>query len=216
MVVLKLIIPGTMEEEFKPHSILDHHHPDHHNNHVHFDGQALNEDEEESNGIRYKLTEPEKNIVTIHLGFLQIKHRYNLALQLPLNLCAATQKLVTTDSPVNGGGPVTIKLEQPETSNGMPSLWCKLLEYNNELDAKSSGEPVLDLVVEFMAHKERFLKEEMRLLLNDVDEITVIFTARVLGKDKGTPLLKNGVQSVSIELDDEDEGTSSDATGILH
>lgn len=200
------------DKEFIPHSILDHHHPDHHNNHVHFDNHDVNEDLDEDNGIRYKLTDPEKNIVTIHLGFLQIQHRYNLALQLPLNLCAATNKLVTD----NAGAPVKFTLMQPETSNGMPSLWCKLLQYNDELDAKASGEPVLDLVVEFMAHKEKFLKEEMHLLLNNVDEITIVFTARVLGKGKGTPLLRNGVQSVSVELDD-DEGTSSDATGgALH
>lgn len=200
------------KEEFKPHSILDHHHPDHHNNHVHFDNHDVNGDLEEDNTIRYKLTDPEKNIVTIHLGFLQIKHRYKLALQLPLSMCAATQKLVTEAT----AGPVSIKLEQPETTDGMPNLWCKLLEYNTELDAKSSGEPVLDVVVEFMAHKEKFLKDEMRLKLNDGDELTIVFTARVLGKGKGTPMLRNGVKSVSVDLDDEDEGTSSDATGALH
>lgn len=200
------------DKEFIPHSILDHHHPDHHNNHVHFDNHDVNEDLEEDNGIQYKLTDPAKNIVTIHLGFLQIKHRYKLALQMPLNLCVATQKLVTdaTDS-----APVAIKLEQPESTNGMLSLWCKLLEYNQELDTKASGEPVLDMVVEFMAHKEKFLREDMPLRLNDTDDLTIVFTARVLGKGKGTPLLRNGVQSVSIELDDDEEGTSSDATGVL-
>lgn len=204
---------ATDKGEFTPHSILDHHHPDHHNNHVHFDNHDVNDDLEEDNGIRYKLTAPEQNIVTIHLGFLQIQHRYKLALQLPLALCVATQKLATDSK----AAPVAIKLEQPETNNGMPSLWCKLLEYSNELDAKSSGEPVLDMVVEFMAHKEKFLKEEMRLLLNDGDELTIVFTARVLGKGKGTPMLRNGVQSVSVELDDDDEGTSSDGTaGVLH
>lgn len=145
--------------------------------------------------------------MTIHLGFLQIRHRYKLALQLPLDRCVATQNLVSE-------GPVTITLEQPESSNGV--LWCKLLEYNNALDAKSSGEPVLDLVVEFMAHKEKFLKEEMRLTLNGQDELTIIFTARVLGKGKGTPMLRNGIQSVSVEMDEDEDGTSSDATGVLH
>lgn len=200
------------DKEFIPHSILDHHHADHHNNHVHFDNHDVNEDLEEDNGIQYKLTDPDKNIVTIHLGFLQIQHRYKLALQMPLNLCAATQKLVAdaTDS-----APVTIKLEQPESTNGMLSLWCKLLEHNQELDTKASGEPVLDMVVEFMAHKEKFFREDMPLRLNDTDDLTIVFTARVLGKGKGTPLLRNGIQSVSIELDDDDEGTSSDATGVL-
>lgn len=201
----------SADADFKPHSIIDHHHPEHHNNHVHFDNHDVNDDLDEDNGIRYKLTDPEKNIVTIHLGFLQIQHRYNLALQLPLNLCVATQKLATEAQE----SPVAIKLEQIESTNGMPNLWCKLLEYGKELDSKSSGEPVLDMVVEFMAHKEKFLKEEMRMLLNDKDELTIVFTARVLGKGKGTPLLRNGVQSVSIELDD-DESTSSDATGVHH
>lgn len=169
----------------------------------------MNEDFEEDNGILYKVTDPEKNIVTIHLGFLQIKHRYKLALQIPLDRCVATQKLVSES-------PVTITLEQPESSNGMPSLWCKLVEYNNALDAKSSGEPVLDMVVEFMAHKEKFLKEEMRLMLNGQDELTIIFTSRVLGKGKGTPMLRNGIQSVSVEVDEDEDGTSSDATGVLH
>lgn len=175
---------------------------------MHFDSNALNEDpEEESGGIRYILTDPKKNIVTIHLGFMQIQHRYNLDIHLPLDLCAATQQLASSEAPV------AIKLEQCEPAKGTLNLWCKLLEYNNELDAKSS--PAVDFVVEFMAYKEKFLREEMRLRLNDADEMTIVFTARVLGKGMGTPLLRTGVQSVSVEVDDAD-GTSSDATGVLN
>lgn len=217
--VAVLFFPGTNGDkdhgtcEFHPHPIMDHHHPEHHDNHVHFHDDDVNDDLEEDNGIRYKLTDPEKNIVTIHLGFLQIRHCYKLALQLPLDRCAATQKLAARTKSEER----TIKLVQPESSVGLQSRTCKLLEYGNELDAKSSGEPILDLVVEFTAHKEKFVKEEMRLVLNDTDELTIIFTARVLGKGKGTPMLRNGIQSVlSVDVDDDESGTSSDATGVLH
>lgn len=217
--IIQLTIPGTTTAagcdktnggsgtEFKPHSIICHHHPEHQDNHVHFDDHDVNDDLDEDNSIRYKLTDPQQNIVTVHLGFLQIRHKYKLALRLPLDRCAATQKLAAENSSTSST-PVAIKLEQVESADGG---WCKLTEYNPELDTKASGEPVLELVVEFSAHKEKFLKEQLRLRLNDTDQLQLIFTARVLGKGKGTPMLRNGIQSVSVEEDEED-GTSSDAT----
>lgn len=47
---------------------------------------------------------------------------------------------------------------------------------------------------------------------NSGNPLKILLNARVLGKGKGTPLLRNGIRSVAIEGDDDDE--ISDWTGF--
>lgn len=177
---------------FKLHSILDHHHPEHHDNHVHFDENAINEDLEADNSIGFQKVDAERNVIGVHLGFLQINHRYKLDLQLPIEICAALKTLDSSKS--------------VELIESVPNHCCKLIECQNRIE-KSTG-LFIGLSVEFLANKEKLLKHEFSLTLNKTTPIQIIFTARVLGKGKGTPLLRNGVQSIGVEADDDE---SSDA-----
>lgn len=172
---------------------------------MHFDDQDVNDDLESDNSITYKAVDAAKNVVSIHLGFLQVNHKYKLGLQLPVDMCASIKRLAERGE--------AIKLAQQTDDSAVAAAAvntnnCKLIEYHK--DEKSNGLLVLDLCVEFLAYKEKFLREELQLLLNDTDAVTFIITARVLGKGKGTPLLRNGIQTLSIDVDDNEAAASSD------
>ena len=38
--------------------------------------------------------------------------------------------------------------------------------------------------------------------------LTILLNARVLGKNRGTPLLRNGIRSIAIEYDDDKDEAS--------
>ena len=40
--------------------------------------------------------------------------------------------------------------------------------------------------------------------------LKIMLNARVLGKDKGTPLLRNGIRSIAIEIDGDDDDDDDD------
>lgn len=61
--------------------------------------------------------------------------------------------------------------------------------------------------VEFYAYGEKMLREELKLINvnNSVELLKLVITARVLGKGKGTPMLRNGIHCIGFEPDDESE-----------
>lgn len=62
------------------------------------------------------------------------------------------------------------------------------------------------LKVELLAYKEKILKDEVQIMCcNAGTPLKIQLNARVLGKDKGTPLLRNGIRSIAVEGSDEDE-----------
>lgn len=64
------------------------------------------------------------------------------------------------------------------------------------------------LKLELFAYKEKLLKEELRLERCDTKSLlTLVVLARVLGRGKGTPLLRNGIRCIGVELDDESEAS---------
>ena len=72
------------------------------------------------------------------------------------------------------------------------------------------------LFLEFFAHKEKLLKEELILINEKIpsEKIKFVFTARVLGRGKGTPLLRNGIHCTAIELGDDEQSDASDWHGF--
>jgi len=72
--------------------------------------------------------------------------------------------------------------------------------------------------VELFAHKEKLLKERIHLHSshNVSQTLDIVFHARVLGKGKGTPLLKNGIKCIGIELDEDEDGDNSDWPGFAN
>lgn len=73
-----------------------------------------------------------------------------------------------------------------------------------------SSEFIIDcfirLKVELLAYKEKILKEDIKVMCcPSGTPLKIVLNARVLAKDKGTPLLRNGIRSIAIEGVDEDE-----------
>ncbi|GAB0086624.1 UPF0687 protein C20orf27 homolog [Sergentomyia squamirostris] len=160
----------------------EHCHPHHH---VHFDQTAVKD--EADNSILYQKSGPDS--ITVHLGFLQINHRYLLELQLPTNILPA---FLSAER---------IALTADERS--LPNVYCKFIEFTGKMGAH------YDLKVEFLAHKEKLVREELHLVntQNADDRLTIVLSARVLGRGKGTPMLRNGIHCVGVEADEESEAS---------
>ena len=81
-----------------------------------------------------------------------------------------------------------------------------------ELKVENSEEKSLEkykITVELFAYKEKLLKEYISLQssTNPQQTLQLVFHARVLGKGKGTPSLKNGIKRIGIEMEDESEAS---------
>lgn len=128
--------------------------------------------------------------IHIHLGFLQVKHRYRIELNIQQEIlasyCHENSKLV-------------LKVDEENT---VPNIHCKLLSFKGKATEQSQ---FYEAEFEFFAHKEKLLKEEIKLLTSDEKVVKLMFHARVLGRGKGTPMLKNGIHLLGIE-DDEESG----------
>lgn len=60
--------------------------------------------------------------------------------------------------------------------------------------------------IELLASKEKILKENVEVMCcSSGTPLKIVLNARVLAKDKGTPLLRNGIRSIGIEGTSEDE-----------
>lgn len=219
---------------------------DHHEHHVHFDQASLKDEFETDNCVTYQ--KAGDDCVVVHLGFLQVNHRYLIDLRLPHSLYKA-----------NDDEPVTLVPDH----TGVPNIHCKVVASGNEFEATHTvtnadddGKAVrnadadnaqesnsnahveaaaaaavdgaagadanagaaalkddqksdkLDyhyIKVEYFAHKEKLLREELKLIRKkDAEELLkLVITARVLGKGKGTPMLRSGVHCLGFEGDDE-------------
>lgn len=128
--------------------------------------------------------------IVVHLGFLQINHRYLIELKLPATLfkCNAEPIILVAEDGV------------------IPNMHCKLVEFSGKNTEKSE---YFDVKVEYFAYKEKLLKEELKLI-NEKDSselLKLVITARVLGKGKGTPMLRNGIHCIGVQEDDESEAS---------
>ncbi|XP_063222000.1 adipose-secreted signaling protein isoform X2 [Bacillus rossius redtenbacheri] len=152
--------------------------------HVHFSGEdSFGKD----NDITVLATDDGK--VTVHLGFLKLHHKYEVQTYVPREACGVRGAELREHLP-----------------SGIPGLHARLVSLREE------GAAVC-LTVHLLAHKEKLQKEEICLQAAGEDgHVSIIFVARVLGKNKGTPLLKNGIKC--IEVIQEDESEASDWPGF--
>jgi hypothetical protein len=151
--------------------------------HVHFDTIKDDFESDHSNPVIQK---GQQGKINIHLGFLQVKHRYRVELNFPV---AILDEFKTPEQ----------KLVLKVDDNDVPNINCKLLSFKGDTEQSQFYEAE----IEFFAHKEKLLKEEMKLLTNDGKHAKFVFSARVLGRGKGTPMLKTGIHLLGIEDDDE-------------
>lgn len=93
-----------------------------------------------------------------------------------------------------------------------PNLNAHLLSLN-----LIENEPVIaySVKIELLTYKEKLMKE--KILLKSCEKpdntLSLMLNARVLGKGKGTPFLKNGIKCIGIICDD-DESEMSDWQGF--
>lgn len=161
--------------------------------HVHFDQTTLKDDDFEADSSCVTYQQVGENIVDVHLGFLQHNHRYLIELHLPADLFKCQPNV-----------PINLVAD----NNIAPNVHCKLADRITELvneTAEKSNEKFFVIKVEYFAHKEKLLREELKLVnTNNLEElIKLIVTARVLGKGKGTPMLRNGIHCLGYESDGE-------------
>lgn len=128
--------------------------------------------------------------IHVHLGFLQVKHRYRIELNIPQEILA---------SYCHENHILELKVDG---ENSVPNIHCKLLSFKGKATEQSH---FYEAEFEFFAHKEKLLKEDIKLLTSDEKVVNMMFHARVLGRGKGTPMLKNGIHLLGIE-DDEESG----------
>jgi len=134
-------------------------------------------------------------LIKVHLGFLQVRHRYEIAFNFEcpdsmenvfdLQTCALPGHVRITE----------LKAIKPTTDNGQNTLHkCTCILY---------------------AYKEKLLKEKVFLQSKSqrTQSLTFIFYGRVLGNGKGTPFLKQGIKCIGFdaENDDEEEEENIDA-----
>jgi hypothetical protein len=162
-----------------------HHHHDDPDHHVHFDEKSIKDDFQEDNSIIYQKSGD--NLINIHLGFLQINHRYVIELQFVK---------ATFFDEVND-------IDLVADTNHIPNVNCKIIEYQG-IDKDGH----VCLKIEFFAHKEKLLRETLAIKNLKTDaSMSLMFHARVLGRGKGTPMLRNGIHSIGIEADEESEAS---------
>lgn len=161
--------------------------------HVHFDQTTLKDEDSEEDSTCVTYQQVGENIVDVHLGFLQHNHRYLIELHLPADLFKCQPNV-----------PINLVAD----NNIAPNVHCKLAdrvtELVNETNEKQNEKFYL-IKVEYFAHKEKLLREELKLVnANNLEElIKLIVKARVLGKGKGTPMLRNGIHCLGYESDGE-------------
>lgn len=158
-----------------------------------------------------------ENIVNVHLGFLQHNHRYLIELHLPADLFKCQPNV-----------PINLVAD----NNIAPNVHCKLADRVTELvhavdreegpsntsdpaPSTSQREKYFVIKLEYFAHKEKLLREELKLVnANNLEELLqLIVSARVLGKGKGTPMLRNGIHCLGYESDG--ESSKSEHQAIL-
>jgi len=169
-------------------SQVDMEHVDHH---VHFDTASVKDDFGDS-CVTYQRS---GDTIVVSLGFLQVNHRYIIDLKLPATLFGDMPKIQFV----------------PDVTT-VPSLHCRITEFSG---FKHDEHDFYEMKIEFFAYKEKLLRETLHIVHsnNSKEILKLMIAARVLGKGKGTPMLRNGIHCIGVERDD-DESEASDFPGF--
>ena len=154
--------------------------------HVHF--------EESTDGLKNNdivIKKKSENKIEIQLGFLQVNHMYEVSL-----VCSRTvfpdncdlKDLVQNDDPV-------------------PNINCRIISIVERNDEK------VEIIFKFSAVKEKLVREKLNLIDKNIN-INLEVIARVLGKGKGTPMLRTGIKCIEVLKDLDTETEASDWQGF--
>lgn len=149
---------------------------------------TLKDDFESDSCVTYQRS---GDTIVVSLGFLQINHRYTIDLKLPCDLF--------------GDVGSSLNQFQPDISS-VPNLHCRITEFSG---LKHDEHNFYEMKIEFFAYKEKLLRETLHIVnsSNDKEVMKLMIAARVLGKGKGTPMLRNGIHCIGMEKDEESEAS---------
>ena len=155
---------------------------------MHFDVASLKDDFEADSCVTYQRS---GDTIIVSLGFLQINHRYLIDLKLPSNLFTDLGS--------------TLSQFKPDVST-VPNLHCRITEFTGY---KNDQDDFYEMKIEFFAYKEKLLRETLHIVNanNDKEVLKLVIAARVLGKGKGTPMLRTGIHCIGVERDEESEAS---------
>jgi len=121
----------------------------------------------------------------------QIHHRYAIHFDIAKDLLPRSEE-------------VTMEMKEP------PNKQCRLVG----IEAKDDKEATIRL--ELLAVKDKLQKDELTLIdkADPSKRTTLVLQARVLGKGKGTPMLKEGVQMIEVLPDPDQSDVNSDWKGF--
>ncbi|KAJ8025397.1 UPF0687 protein C20orf27-like [Holothuria leucospilota] len=124
------------------------------------------------------------SMIDVNLGFLQTHHVYEVQFTIQDSV----------------KGPVTTSIDR--------QVIVKSVEAFPTQDGTGH-----DIVLTVLGHKDGIVNESFKLTSQDDPslQVTVLLHTKVLGKDQGTPHLKDGIHVIGIEGGD-DESESSDAS----
>ena len=125
--------------------------------------------------------------IEIQLGFLQIHHVYEVSLVMAKS------------------GFVENVAGYEQNDDPVPNINCRMVRMK-------VSEDTIEMVIKFKTVKEKLVREKI-VLKSDEDKVSLEFVARVLGKGKGTPMLRSGIKCVEV-LPDPDETEASDWQGF--
>lgn len=164
--------------------------------HVHFDTANIKDEFETDSCVTYQRTD---DGIVVSLGFLQINHKYAIDLRLPI---AYFGHFVEDPS-----------VFVPDISDVIPNLNCRITQFSTTPTNKENE--FIEMKIEFFAYKEKLLKEQLTIVntRNSKEILKLFIVARVLGKGKGTPMLRTGIHCIGAVKDDE-ESEASDFAGF--
>ncbi|KAK3867658.1 hypothetical protein Pcinc_026902 [Petrolisthes cinctipes] len=149
----------------------------HHHHHHPEHHVHFSEDTDEVGHTRIVVKEKAKDLLEAHVGFLQILHRYRIIITLPFE-----------------------DADEGYQIGEIMGVHCHV----GSLRPVEGG---LEVQLDLMAYKEKLLKETLLLLKPSGGSLKLIILARVLGKGKGTPMLREGITCIEVEHDEESEGS---------
>ena len=154
--------------------------------HVHFEESG---DGPKNNDIVVK--KKSENKMEIQLGFLQVNHMYEVSLISSRTVFPPScdlNDLVQTDDP-------------------LPNINCRIISI------KARDNETVEIVIKFSAVKEKLVREKLSLIDGNIN-INLEVVARVLGKGKGTPMLRTGIKCIEVLKDLDTETEASDWQGF--
>ena len=154
--------------------------------HVHFEQDDV---VEHQNKIAVKQSSKPGQI-DVHVGFLQIYHQYEIQVPISSDFLPKSENVVPEDTDT----PSIIRILKMEPSDG-----------DN-----------IDFTFEVIPTKEKLYREKVVLVdaNNKTDKCTIVLHCRVLGKGKGTPMLKDGIKCTATLPDPNDSESQSDWQGF--